>query len=134
MNNLWCLIGLIGLINATVVTHWALTNWVLMFAIIDSTFSIVVSSGLNESALDLERPIFADEGRDRDNPLILFLFGVPRSLPEKRLALRGRILCCPVERVSCGDNSLLSLSPSTEMINTKVYVLLYIQWNLSILM
>lgn len=60
-----------------------------------STLSMLVSSGLNESALDLERPSLADEGRDLDSPLSDFLFGVPLSPPmeEKRLALRGRILC-----------------------------------------
>ena len=81
----------------------SLTSCVLMLAIIASTFSVVVLSGLKESARDLERPSLAEEGRDLDSPLNDFLFGVPRSLAlsgEKRLALRGRILCCPAERES----------------------------------
>ena len=70
-----------------------------MLAIMLSTLSVLASSTLNESALDLERPSLADEGRDLDNPRNDFLFGVLLASPlralsgEKRLALRGRILC-----------------------------------------
>ena len=71
-----------------------LTNCVLILAMMLSTFSVLASSGLTESVLDLERPNFADDGRDLDNPLRDFLFVEPLSLlsVENRLALRGRIL------------------------------------------
>ena len=65
-----------------------------MLAMIVSTFSVLASSGFVESALDLERPSLADDGRDLDRPRNDFLFAEPLSFLsiEKRLALRGRIL------------------------------------------
>ena len=89
-----------------------------MLAIICSTCSIQVSSGLNESTLDrdLERPSLAEEGRDLERPLRDFLFNVLPSPPlsgEKRLALLGRMgLCSPVEReFERGGSPSLSVSP-----------------------
>ena len=91
-----------------------------------STFSMVVSSGLNESALDLERPSFADDGRDLDSPLSDFLFGVPLSPPteEKRLALRGRILCWLGDSEPSCDDSFLSDSASTSTVDNALWSLL----------
>ncbi len=70
-----------------------------------STFSVLASSGLAESALDLERPSLAEDGRDLDKPRRDFLFVEPLSFlsGENRLALRGRILdvSWAVERERC---------------------------------
>lgn len=68
---------------------------------------MLTCSGLVESALDLERPSLAEEGRDLDRPRRDFLFAEPLSFlsVENRLALRGRILddsCAGVvERERC---------------------------------
>ena len=97
-----------------------------MLAIICSTCSIQVSSGLNESTLDrdLERPSLAEEGRDLERPLRDFLFNVLPSPPlsgEKRLALLGRMgLCSPVEReFERGGSPSLSVSP---FVNRMAYI------------
>lgn len=95
---------------------------------IASTFSVLASSGLAESALDLERPILAEDGRDLDRPRRDFLFAEPLSFlsVEKRLALRGRILevSWVVERERCstpcfedsGDDEPASATKATPKI------------------
>ena len=90
-----------------------------------STFSVLASSGLVESALDLERPILAEDGRDLDRPRRDFLFAEPLSFlsVEKRLALRGRILeelswVVAVERERWSEPCLDELGANAESAST----------------